>query len=423
MKKTWVVIIIIIIILCCLYLLTTLILNQKINETVISLKNSGCPTTFAELKPKSTVEGKKAAELLTDVNEVMNIEPKAERNIAAQESDIADSINYEENPALFKKIVADNIETINLLLEASKYPCVDFDFKYEDGLAAQIPEPVGHLHNFCRLLRIYAKNLHGTGKTEQALNVLNQNVNLSFSLSDNIILFHLIKALALTKTLDLIQTISPKGSIATLESLVTKIDKIDVRTSLTKSIEAEMIMWQHAFSSRRGLMDNVIGCGIRVTSKQRFMLLLTNFTPIKKYAQLRLLKLMKREIELSKLAYFEAAKGCNDLEEYIKQSVTFSSLERLFIPNLKLFVIRSENLEAKRNITSLGLKTLIYKKKTGKTPQTLDEVISKVPVDSYSGKKYFYQKLPDGFLIYSTGADGKDDMGDSQKDITWRIRI
>jgi hypothetical protein len=214
----------------------------------------------------------------------------------------------------------------------------------------------------------------------------------------------------------LIQTISPKGNIATLESLAAQIDKIPVRSSFTKAAEAEMIMWQNAFSTSKKLQDNIFVSGMLLTPKQRFMLFLSNFSPIKKYAQLRLLKFMKKEIGLTRLAYFETEKDWNTLEE-IKKPGTFGDLDRMFIPNIKLIVIRTENLEAKRNITYLGLKTMIYKKRTGKIPKTLDEVVAKVPVDLFSGKKYFYQKLPDGFLLYSVGKDGKDDMGDSKTDI------
>jgi hypothetical protein len=40
-------------------------------------------------------------------------------------------------------------------------------------------------------------------------------------------LFHLIKALSLSQTLDVVQTIAPKGSVAALESLANEIEKIN----------------------------------------------------------------------------------------------------------------------------------------------------------------------------------------------------
>jgi len=423
MKKFWVILIIIIIAILLFYFLATLILNQKINQTLISLRNSGFATTIAEIKPKSSAEAKRTAELLTDAYEAMKIEDKTERNIAAQESDIADSIDYEENPALFNKIVTDNTKVINLLLEASKYPYADFGLNYQDGLAAKISQPAIHLNNYCCLLRIYAKNLYGAGKTEEALNVLRKTVNLSFSLIDIMFLFHLVKALALTKTLDLIQTISPKGSVTALESLAAEIAKIDVRSSFTKVNEAEMVMWQYIFSSGKKLQDNVFGSGMLLTPRQRFLLFLANLAPVRKYTQLRLLNLMEKEILLTKLPYYQTEKDWNAMEESIRKSGTFSDLEKIFIPNLKIFVVRTENLEAKRNITLLGLKTIIQKKKTGKLPKTLNEIIGNFPTDPFNGKEYVYQTLPDGYLIYSVGKDGKDDMGDPKNDIVWKIKI
>ena len=423
MKKPWIVIIIIIIVICLLYFISNLILNQKINETVLTLKNSGYATKFSEIKPKPDIAGKRAAKLLTDAYQTMKIDDKTARNMAAQQHDLADSLNYEENPQIFKKIVDDNQKVINLLLAAAQYPTADFDFKYEDGLAAQIPTPVGNLHNFCRLLRIYAKNLAGEGKPDEALNVLRLDAKLSFILSDHVLLFHLIKALALDKTLNLIQKFSNQGGIAKLESLATTIDKINVRASFTRATEAEMVMWQYIFSGGKKLEDNVFGSGMLLTPRQRFLLFLAKLSPVKKYTQLRLLNLMKKEILLTRLPYYQAEKDWNALEESIKKPGAFSSLEVLFIPNLKLIVIRTEHLEAKRNITLLGLKTIIRKKQTGKLPKTLNDIVEKVPADPFNGKDYVYQTLPDGCLIYSVGKDGLDDSGDAKKDIVWKVKI
>jgi hypothetical protein len=424
MKKFWVVLIIIVVAILLLYFIPTLILNQKIKQTLISLKNSGFATTIAEIKPKPTDQGRKAAELLTNAYQGLKREtPKGGIDVAGQERDIADSISYEANPALFKKIVNENQKEIDLLLSAAQYPKADFNFKYEDGLAAQIPPPTGNLLNFCCLLRIYAKNLSAEGKTDEALQVLNRTVHLSFILSDNMLFFHLIKAIALTKTLDLIQTTASKGSIAVLESLVDEINKIDVQASLTRATEVEMIMWQYLFSSGKKLQDNTLMSGMLLTPRQRFQLFLTNLAPVKKYVQLKVLNSMKKEIELTKLPYYQTVKDLDVMEATLEQPGGFIDLEKLFIPNLKLFVIRPANLEAKRNITLLGLKTIIAKKQTGKLPKTLNDIVANFPADPFNGNEYVYKPLPDGCLIYSVGKDGTDDSGDGKKDIVWKVKI
>lgn len=119
MKKFWVILIIIIVAILLLYFIPTLILNQKINQTLISLKNSGFATTIAEIKPKPTDQGKKAAELLTNALQGMKSENPKGVDVAGQERDIADSMNYASNPALFKKIVNENQKEIDLLLAAT----------------------------------------------------------------------------------------------------------------------------------------------------------------------------------------------------------------------------------------------------------------------------------------------------------------
>ena len=132
---------------------------------------------------------------------------------------------------------------------------------------------------------------------------------------------------------------------------------------------------------------------------------------------------MAKQVLLTRLPYYQTEKNWDAFETSMKKPSLFSSLEMLFIPNLKVFVVRTANLEAKRDITLLGLKTLIQKKKTGKLPNTLNNVVAKVPADPFSGNEFLYKTLPDGGLIYSVGRDGTDDAGDAKKDIVWKIKI
>src|SRR5262249_33615509 len=62
-----------------------------------------------------------------------------------------------------------------------------------------------------------------------------------------------------------------------------------------------------------------------------------------------------------------------------------------------------------------------YRREHGRWPDKLDQLVpkllSKVPVDPYDQKPLRYRRLHDGVVIYSVGADGKDDGGkvDRQK--------
>lgn len=44
-----------------------------------------------------------------------------------------------------------------------------------------------------------------------------------------------------------------------------------------------------------------------------------------------------------------------------------------------------------------------------------------VPLDAYDGKPIRYRRLADGVVVYSVGADGKDDGGKAGADLGYRL--
>ena len=41
----------------------------------------------------------------------------------------------------------------------------------------------------------------------------------------------------------------------------------------------------------------------------------------------------------------------------------------------------------------------------------------------FSGKPYVYRTLPERFMVYSVGTDGKDDNGTSPTDLVVRVKL
>ena len=58
-------------------------------------------------------------------------------------------------------------------------------------------------------------------------------------------------------------------------------------------------------------------------------------------------------------------------------------------------------------------------------PQTLNELVpgflSAVPADRFDGRPLHYRRTDDGLVLYSTGKDCRDDGGDEEKDVAWRV--
>ena len=63
-------------------------------------------------------------------------------------------------------------------------------------------------------------------------------------------------------------------------------------------------------------------------------------------------------------------------------------------------------------VTRLGAKLIVYRAKHGSYPSALRKIESPEPVDPTNGKRYGYSREGDGFVVYSTGADGDFDGGE-----------
>ena len=186
---------------------------------------------------------------------------------------------------------------------------------------------------------------------------------------------------------------------------------------MMQGIQNEIIIGTNAFDNDKNFAHNVLNNLEPRTIPIRVYCSFLNFVPFKKYGELKFIRTSKKSLELTKKPYFESK------EKWIKLDKSFHKRLDMFSPNLMILAQRTENLEARKNITLLGLNAIIYKKKFGHLPNSLNDLMSNIPIDPYSGKQYIYKKLADGFMIYGVGADGKNDNGNSETDIVWTVKI
>ncbi len=395
----------VLIIIISLYFLISLLFDYQIKTTLNTLEKEGYPKSIKEIAPKRTQESEEAKEILS----LAHSELKNREEIR-----LADSIEYEENPRLFRKVAGDNIKAIGLLLKAAEYPHFYFGIDYEKGFRTEIDELAISPH-FPSLLRIYAKKIYEEGKSDSALKILGKALKLASMVKEPYLIYHLYKVRSLRKTLKVIQEFSRKGDLNTLKDLVNTIENLKMREEMREALIGQMLSNNISLSQSENFSEYL--------PKKRFFLFLLNLLPIRRYIQLKTLQLMKREIEIVRDPYFIGREACDHLPKEIGKMGIFKPLIINFVPNPKIFYLNTESFEAEKEITILGLKIFIHKRKTGKLPKELKEVTDKVLLDPFTGKGYIYKLLPEGVLIYSVGKDGIDDNGEINKDIVWKIGI
>lgn len=84
--------------------------------------------------------------------------------------------------------------------------------------------------------------------------------------------------------------------------------------------------------------------------------------------------------------------------------------------------------DARRDLVRIGFALAAFRAEKGAYPKALDELageLDKVPPDRFTGQPYRYEPREKGFLIYSVGANGKDDggvmRGPDQDDISLEV--
>ena len=91
-------------------------------------------------------------------------------------------------------------------------------------------------------------------------------------------------------------------------------------------------------------------------------------------------------------------------------------------PTMGAPALKEATLEAMMDSARIGLAARIYRVREGRWPESsatlVPEFLEKEPLDPFSGKPYVYRVGPDGLLVYSVGANLKDEGGRGTYQIT-----
>jgi len=87
----------------------------------------------------------------------------------------------------------------------------------------------------------------------------------------------------------------------------------------------------------------------------------------------------------------------------------------LFTPTVSAAINAQDRTNAQLNLARIAAALAVYKAKHGSYPDQLNDIArdsrTKLPTDPFSGKSFMYVPVKDGYLIYSVGENGKDELG------------
>ncbi|MCX7643538.1 MAG: type II secretion system protein GspG, partial [Armatimonadetes bacterium] len=143
--------------------------------------------------------------------------------------------------------------------------------------------------------------------------------------------------------------------------------------------------------------------------------------------------------ELKSLKYYEAVlsliregvpydwKKLNQLEEQWQREVSRpaqglnlggvhlvwdeNSVAKLLVPSFPQAFLKAANFHALQRLTQVAIALRLYRRENGRYPETLQELVPQylpsVPLDPFDGKPLRYERLRNGFKIWSIGQDFK----------------
>ena len=122
----------------------------------------------------------------------------------------------------------------------------------------------------------------------------------------------------------------------------------------------------------------------------------------------------KRLDELLQKKVVEAA--CeHEIKESAAKGIQASVLPRAFV--------EWGNMNVRLRVTQIRAAIALYRKAHGRIPDSLDplcpDILPSVPIDPFSSKPMRYAKTPDGWKVWSVGADNMDNNGEA---ISYRSR-
>lgn len=141
------------------------------------------------------------------------------------------------------------------------------------------------------------------------------------------------------------------------------------------------------------------------------------------------LKTMAKVISISHKPYWQIV---NILDEYGKGIPKY--LTKMMLPAIRGFFQYEAKHDALIGAGEIAIELRVYKARHGKYPDTLKELAlnttHELPLDPFTGQSYIYRKEKEGFIVYSVGANLKDDRGEDERhgglheiDIAWQCEI
>jgi hypothetical protein len=315
-----------------------------------------------------------------------------------------------------------NRKALDLIIEAADRPCFQYGDWTKPSHNIEVAKAV-KLIQAVRLLAIDAALRADRGQVEEALNECRSGLRFVLRTMDEPSLMRALIAIANAKTLLIaFNRIVPGKELspAVLASWKAFLDPASFRSEFMKCLRGERaLVLEDGFGIMQGKVELFEDSETPSLGRRFFYWLIR---PMLKSEMLWVQKQFDFYEKIGGLSSLQVATLVQEsTAEYGRRPWYFKTIGELF-PNLDAAFMKEGTLEAMVLTTRAGLACKIYRKEHGRYPSSLGELapglLGKEPIDPFTGKPLLYRVQDNGVLIYSLGANQKDDGGRGTYKIT-----
>jgi len=425
---------IVIVLLSLTYAIAVSYSSAKLSQAYRDLEKDGRPVELTEVIPPEVSDSQNAALLYESAALFLKAQPAPNGNLlmylgAHSDKFIKETLDSDKLTE-FEQLMAQEkvLQALSMVEQGTQRDSCRYDLNYDDGLGIRLP----HLHGLrnlifigCAKAQIEAK----TGNPDTAWEMVRTQLKFADALrTEPVLVSQLVRMGMISLSCDTIKKlceIAPPNDqqYRTIESLLGDLDEI---TSIVRAIDGERLLFgEWAFSLPKDELKETIGGfsenyipGII----HRFRFLRLTFIPLFLADRAAYMRFMHEGVRFAERPYSREQadvleKGVQK-KRYILTSILTPALFRVKEVHCRMI--------AYVRITRAGLALLQYKQTKNAFPATLEVLKLRNISDPFSDGVLSYKTEGQGFVLYSVGADQKDNGGSPKQkkqktdwDIVW----
>jgi len=328
-----------------------------------------------------------------------------------------------------RAVVANNRHTIRLLRRTESIERSRFELKWSDGFGVLMVH-LSELRNLARLLALDANLALHDGDMEHAVGSVKLGLGLRRPIADEpVIISSLVGYVIDTEAFYVIEEFRGRDFVDTdgLRELISILEKRGRVNGITQALKGERsIAITTVYNALRkgdtkSALDSVFWSN-REGLRRKLWVVALKVTPLVYIDEYRYLKIINRMIERSRQPFPQRldAKEENSRKAFIDASSpyyipSYCFLTRELLPALHRMNLECAKTDAKTSLARAAIGLEVYRHHQKKYPKALSalvgDVLSKMPMDPFSGNPVVYRLQRDSYLLYSVGEDRKDDGG------------